>query len=116
MCEAFVFSFILYAFFHYTFFVIVYHLPPGTYWHILSTNLLKDAIEWSFLSLINFLFLRLIIEFLHQCKVTRVTYIVVFVFLFCVYVLFFWIILGFWISLTEPFAVKILNLIPEIYY
>lgn len=112
----FVVAFILGTICHHYFFVWVYHLKPGLTWHILSTSLLKDAIEWSFYTMLNFLILRSVLGILHLCKAKRAVRIIILLPVCCLYVMFYILIVVYESYLFDPPLYSILNRIPEFRY
>ena len=56
---------------HYVFDAILYHIPPGDSWHILSMGLIKEGIIWAFKTLIIFIFLKIVFDFLYLYKIQK---------------------------------------------
>lgn len=114
--RCFVIAFIMSTLCHHFFYVFVYHLKPGLTWHIFSTSLLKDAIDWSFYPLLNFLILRSILGILRLCRAKKAVRIIIFLLICCLYVMFYVLIWVYESRLFDPLLYLILNRIPEFRY
>lgn len=109
-------TFIIGTLCHYFFFVFVYHLKPGLTWHILSTDLLYEAISWSFYTILNFLILRFMLGILHLCKAKKAVCIIILLPVCCLYVIFYIFIWAYESRLFGPLLYSILDRIPEVFY
>lgn len=112
----FVVAFIIGALCHHFFYVFVYHLKPGLTWHIFSTSLLKEAISWSFYTMLNFLILRSVLGILRLCRAKRAIRIIVLLSVCCLYAMFYPFIKAYESYLFGPLLYSILNRIPELRY